>query len=135
MFRRPRLTRRVVAAAAESPEPGGRSWPFTGLCSRATANSSSNCPTSSVSARGPQFDSALPGVESGQLEGAFLQALVPQGETVGVPVERLQPVTAARTEEEQVARERVLAGHHAGQLGQAVEAAAHVRRLSRQPDP
>jgi len=70
---------------------------------------------------GPQFHRLLPAVDPGQLEGSLLQALVPQGIAVLVPVENLEPVTSPAAKEEQVTTERILSGDGTGALGQAVE--------------
>ena len=59
----------------------------------------------------------------------------PRRLSVAVEVEGFEPVAPAIAEEEQVSRQRVLAGHRRGQGGQAVKAAAHIRRLKSQPDP
>lgn len=42
------------------------------------------------------------GFHTRQLEDPFLQAFVPQGIAVAVPVQRLKPVACSRAEEEQV---------------------------------
>ena len=75
-------------------------------------------------------DTVLAATDQGHLVAIVLATGASNGR-----MEFPQPLAAAAAEEEQVAAQRVLARDAAGQLGQAVEGAAHVRRGHRQPDP
>jgi hypothetical protein len=61
--------------------------------------------------------------------------LVPEREAVAVPVEDLDPVASAVAEDVEVPRERVLGDPVADELGEAIEALAHVGGLGGQEDP
>lgn len=73
-------------------------------------------------------------VGAGKAEGPRLEALVPEGEPVTVPVEDLEAVAAARSEDEEVAAGWVLADHGARHLGESIEPATHVRGRDGEPD-
>ena len=52
--------------------------------------------------------------------------LVPKGQAVAIPVEDLDAVAAAISEDEEVSRKWILADHVADQSGEAIKAVAHV---------
>ena len=70
----------------------------------------------------------------GKAERPAFQPLVPQGESIAIPVEDLDPITSAISEDEEVSRERVLSDLLANELGQTVEALPHIGRIGGQRD-
>src|SRR5262249_17838605 len=83
--------------------------------------------------RRPQLDAVLPaGV--GQLEGAGLEALVPDRQAIVVEVEGLEAIPAAVDEEEEMAIQEGLAEALLDQARGAVEALAHVHRSRAEED-
>lgn len=55
---------------------------------------------------GSDLDATVPGI--GEAEGAFFQSLVPERQSVAIPVEDLDPIASLVGENVEVARERVL---------------------------
>jgi len=84
-----------------------------------------------------QFDTrrAARGLGERDAERALLQPLHPDGEAVAVPPEDLEAVAAARAEDEEVTRQRVVAEGLAHERGERVEALAHVAGLDGEEDP
>ena len=72
-----------------------------------------------------KFD-AVGFVGAGHLEGPGLESLVPDGQTVAIEVEDLDPISAAVDEEEEMAGQGILAEALLDQPGEAVETVAHV---------
>src|SRR5271157_3716409 len=70
----------------------------------------------------------------GEAEGAAFQAFGPEGVTVAVPVEDLEPIAATIDEDEEMSGERILTDDLLGHRGQAVEGAAHVGGLRAEVD-
>ncbi len=64
----------------------------------------------------------------GQTERAFFEPLVPDGVPVGVPVENLEAILPAASEQEQVFGERIKPQRLADQRRQRIKALAHVGR-------
>src|SRR4051812_43322726 len=64
----------------------------------------------------------------GQLEGAGLEAFVPDGQAVAVEVEDLDPIPAAVDEEEEMAGQEILAEALLNQPGKAIKTFTHVGR-------
>lgn len=60
---------------------------------------------------------------------------IPQHKPVAIPTKDLQPVTTARAKNEQTVSQGILANNGPYSFRQSIEATAHVRGLSRQPDP
>jgi hypothetical protein len=67
-----------------------------------------------------EFD-AVAFVGAGHLEGPGLESLVPDGQTVAIEVENLDPISAAVDEEEEMAGQGILADALPDQPGEAVE--------------
>ena len=74
-------------------------------------------------------------MEHGQLEAALLETLVEDDEAARVPTENLHPVAALRDEDEEMAGEEILFPLAADDRRQAIDAVAHVARLSGEQNP
>ena len=64
--------------------------------------------------------------DRGKLERAFLKSLVPNRQTIAIPVENLEAIAASIDEQEQVAGRWVLSKGGAHQAGECVEAFAKI---------
>src|SRR5882672_2734062 len=72
---------------------------------------------------GSDLNAAVLGL--GKAEGAFFQPLVPECQSIAVPVEDLDPIASLVAKDVEVPRERVLGNPVADELGEAVETLAH----------
>ena len=63
---------------------------------------------------------------AGELETAAFQTLVPDRQSIAIPVKNLQSVTGAITEQEQSSAERILLQQFTHHSAQSIKAAPHV---------
>jgi hypothetical protein len=94
----------------------------------AFCNSSSNCTTNCFRTTGSSGSVAGSG-RSGALEGATLQPLAPQRDSVGVPVEQFHQIAALVDEHEQPAAQRILPQvlDHQGPITMPIQPASNCR--------
>lgn len=80
-------------------------------------------------------DPAVFGTPIRQAEGALLQTLIPDGQSIAVPIEQFDPVAVSVTKDKQGTGERVLIEFHPDQAAQAVEGFSQVTSGPVQIDP
>lgn len=74
----------------------------------------------------PSVDPAVFGAPIRQAEGALLQTLIPDGQSIAVPIEQFDPVAVSVTKDKQRTGERIFMEFHPDQAAQAVEGLSHV---------
>ena len=83
---------------------------------------------------GAEFDAWVVGRGSGEVIAAGFQALAPQAQAVSAPVENLEAVGRAVTENKEMAGERVGLESGADEVEQPVEAETHIDGLRTKPE-
>jgi hypothetical protein len=76
----------------------------------------------------PAINTTVSGTDARKAEASLLKPLVPQGESIMIPVEKLDHGAAAVTEDEQRPRQRIDTQLRANQTAEAVEGFPHVTR-------
>nr|WP_233903054.1 hypothetical protein [Stieleria maiorica] len=69
-----------------------------------------------------------------KLKRSLFESLVPNGQSISVPVQDLQPVTISIAENKQLAAQRILLNDRCDHARETIERAAHVCRLRAQKD-
>ena len=82
--------------------------------------------------RQSDLDAAIFGIE--KAERPAFQPLVPQGESIAIPLASLDAIASAIAEDDEVSREWILGNLLANELRQAVEALPHIGWIGGQRD-
>ena len=83
----------------------------------------------------PPIDPAIFGAHIRLAEGALFQTLIPDGQSVAVPIEQFDPVAVSVAKDKQGTGERVLIEFQPDQAAQAIEGLSHIARGPVQIDP
>jgi hypothetical protein len=83
----------------------------------------------------PPVDSAVFGTPIRQAEGALFQTLIPNGQSVAVPIEQFDPVAVSVAKDEQGTGERVLIEFQPDQAAQTIEGLPQIAGGPVQIDP
>jgi hypothetical protein len=83
----------------------------------------------------PPIDPAIFGPHLRQAEGALFQTLIPDGQTVAVPIKQFNPVAVAVTKYKQRTGQGILGQFHSDQSAQAIKGLSHIAGGPVQIDP